>query len=149
MKVDIQMIINNPKPQLFTVKTINVKKDTFEYESYMVDMLKNKLNIDKMDSEFIYVIGLNFSLQPKVILLAGIGNNSKCTSNLRGIATGLLLSGSEQFYVFHNHPGKNKTPSKGDTYMTQKYDQLGDLIGIDFVKHIMVAGDYYTECEYE
>ena len=102
MKLDVYTIINNPKPELMTIKTITVNKKVFEYECDIVDMLREKLNMDKMDSEFTYVLGMNFSLEPKGILLAGVGNNKNSPSNLRGIAIGLLLMGAEQFYVFHN-----------------------------------------------
>ena len=146
MKLGVYTIINNPLPRLFKIKTIDVNKEDFEYDESIVKIFTKQLKMDKMDSEFIYALSLTYGLIPRGILLVGIGNNECATSNLRGLGIGLLLTGAEQFMVFHNHPGGNRKPSKEDYGLTELYKILGQSIGVEFYKHIMITQDYYEEC---
>lgn len=146
MNLGVYTIINDPLPKLFKIKTINVEEKQFEYTDSIVELLKDELKVDKMDSEFVYALSLTYGLVPRGILLVSMGNNETHIANMRGLGIGLLLTGAEQFMVFHNHPGKNKKPSEADYEMTKRYEELGRVLGIDFIKHIMIAGDYYESC---
>lgn len=146
MKLGVYTIVNTPLPKLLKIKTINVNIEDFEYIENIVNILNNKLSMDKLDSEFIYALSLTYGLIPRGIILIGVGNNQSATENLRGLGIGLLLTGAEQFMVFHNHPGGNKKPSKEDYGMTELYKILGQSIGVEFYKHIMITQNYYEEC---
>lgn len=146
MKTYIYNIINNPLPKLNIIKTINVIEEDFKYYDRIVKILNKQIKMNKLTSEHIYALALTNSLYPKGIIEVAKGNSNKCDSNIRELAIGLLLTGAEQFMVFHNHPGYTKEISEGDIYMTQKYRELGNLIGIDFIEHIMITKDCYMEC---
>lgn len=149
MEIGVYDIINDPLPMLHEIKTINVAKTNFSSDNKIVNVLNKELMMDKMDSEYVYALALSFDLTPRGIILVGIGNNQKHLENIRGLGIGLLLTGAEQFMVFHNHPGGNKNISKSDKILSKKYHELGDTIGIDFIRHIMITKNYFDICEEE
>lgn len=147
MKIGVYDIINDPLPTLHEIKTINANKTSFNADSKIVNVLNKELMMDKMDSEYAYALSLTFDLTPRGIILIGIGNNQNHIENIRGLGIGLLLTGAEQFMVFHNHPGGNKNISMGDKMLSRRYCELGDSIGINFIRHIMITKNYFDVCE--
>jgi DNA repair protein RadC len=147
MEIQIYDIINNPLPQLYTLKTIKVKESDFLQDDSIVKIMNKYLLMDKLASEHIYALGLTYSLIPKGIIQVSIGEPDGCVVNLKQLATGLLLMGTEQFICFHNHPGGMKKISKADRELTDKYKEIGQLLNIDFLNHIMITKDYYDYCE--
>ena len=147
MKCELYDILNNPKPTLRTIKSFNVHEDVFQYDTSIVEFLNRSLQIDKLSAEHIYALSLDASLTPKGLILVSIGKCDSCELNMKALATGLLLTGAEQFMCFHNHPGGSKTVSYNDRVMTNRYRELGQLLDISFLKHIMITQGYYTICE--
>lgn len=146
MKLGIYNVINNPLPQLATIKEIDVNEEDFEYDEKIVNIMNNYLNMDKLSSEYVYALSLTYNCIPRGIVLVSVGKCDQCNPDVRELATGLLLTGAEQFMCFHNHPGYNKKISKDDVNMTNKYKEIGNLIGIHFLKHIMITKDFYDYC---
>lgn len=146
MKIGIYDVINNPLPQLYKIKDINVNKKDFEYDEDIVGIFNKHLKMDQLDSEHMYAISLTNGLIPRGIIKLSMGSNEKCDGNIRGLAIGLLLTGAEQFMCFHNHPGGNRKISLSDKILTEKYEELGECIGINFIRHIMITQNYYSVC---
>lgn len=147
MKIGIYDIINDPLPKLYKIRDITVNQEDFEYDEDIVKIMNKYLKMDKLDSEHMYALSLTYGLIPRGIIYVSKGDNESCKANLRGLAIGLLLTGAEQFICFHNHPGGSRNVSKGDKILTEQFDELGDCIGINFLKHIMITKNYYCECE--
>ena len=147
MKIGIYDVINDPIPQLYKIKDINVNQNDFEYDEDIVKLINKHLKMDKLDSEHMYALSLTYGLIPRGIVYISMGNNSETINNLRGLGIGLLLTGAEQFMVFHNHPGGSRKISNADKKSTEKFDKLGDFLNIRFLKHIMITKNYYCECE--
>ena len=149
MKIGVYDVINDPLPQLYKIKEININQQDFEYDEDIVKIFNKHLKMNKLDSEHMYALSLTYGLIPKGIIQVSMGDNNGCKPNLRGLAIGLLLTGAEQFMCFHNHPGGNKNISNKDKILTEQFDMLGDCIGIQFLRHIMITKDYYCICEEE
>lgn len=149
MKIGIYDVINNPLPQLYKLKEIEVNLKDFEYDEYIVNLLNKHLKMDKLSSENIYALSLTYGNIPRGIIQVSIGKCDSVDGDLRKMAIGLLLTGAEQFMCFHNHPGGNKNISTDDIKITKKYKEIGDLIGIHFCRHIMITQNYYGYCKDE
>ncbi len=147
MKLGVYEIINDPLPKLFKQKEIIVNENDFEYEGEIVNILNKHLKMDKLSSEHFYAVSLTSSLYPKGILQLNIGTYDGTIINKRDLAIGLLLTGAERFYIFHNHPGYSKKPSDEDIKITEIIEELADLIGVDFDKHIVITKNHYEECK--
>jgi DNA repair protein RadC len=64
---------------------------------------------------------------PKLIFIAGLKAN----------ASGLILA--------HNHPSVNLTPSQSDIELTRKCKEVGRLLEIQILDHIIITSEkYYT-----
>lgn len=147
MKIGIYDIINNPLPELLLEREITVKKSDFETCSNIVNLLNKELKMNKLHSEHMYALALTMANEPRGILLCGVGNSEEVLFNSRGLATGLLLLGAEQFMVFHNHPGCSKIISDGDKDITERMETIGNLLQIRFIDHLMITKGYYASCK--
>ena len=55
------------------------------------------------------------------------------------------LAGATAIICIHNHPTGDVTPSKEDYAMTYHLKQVGDLLGIPLVDHIIIGkNNYYS-----
>ena len=146
MKLGVYDIINNPIPQLYEIKNINVNEKDFEYDSKIVSIMNDELKMNKLSSEHIYALGLTYGLYPRGIVQVSVGKCDGCVCNIRDLAIGLLLIGAEQFMVFHNHPGFNCEITQDDINLTGRFRSLSNIIGIEFIRHIMITKDIYKTC---
>ena len=146
MNIGVYDIINNPLPELYKIKEVSVKESDFKSDDKIVDIMNTHLQMNKLSSEYIYALSLTYGLIPKGIIQVSVGKCDSCEPDLRKLAIGLLLTGAEQFMCFHNHPGYERKISEADIKLTEKYKELGNVIGIHFIKHLMITKGYYTEC---
>ena len=147
MKLSVYDIINDPLPKLNELQIINAEIKSFETDNGIVEVFNKEIKMDKLSSEHIYSLSLTYGLIPRGIIQVGVGKCDSCEANLRDLAIGLLLTGAEQFMCFHNHPGGTRAISEADIELTRRYKELGKILDIQFLKHIMITQGYYTECE--
>lgn len=147
MQIGIFNITYNTLPCLHLIKKINIKKNECTCDEDIVAALNRELMYNKLSSEHIYALAMNYNMDPLGIILIGVGTCSKCDADLRTLAIGLLLLGAEWFMCFHNHPNGNRTISNSDRELTGYYKRLGEAIGIEFVRHLMIARNTFEICE--
>jgi DNA repair protein RadC len=46
--------------------------------------------------------------------------------------------------VCHNHPSGDPTPSREDIVLTKRLREVGDLVGITLLDHVVVATDGFV-----
>jgi DNA repair protein RadC len=51
--------------------------------------------------------------------------------------------------LVHNHPSGDTTPSEDDITLTKRLAQAGELMGIDVLDHVIVAGNSYLSLKRE
>lgn len=147
MKLGVYDIINNPLPQLNLIKEIEVNKKDFEYDEDIVKIMNKHLKMDKLSSENIYALSLTKGGLPRGIIHVSKGKCDSAECDMRGLAIGLLLTGAESFMCFHNHPGGSKEISDNDINATKNYKELGNLIGVYLIRHIMITQNFFSSCE--
>ena len=55
---------------------------------------------------------------------------------------------ASSFVCIHNHPSNNPIPSKEDIITTKRLSEIGKLLGIPLVDHIIIGIDnYYSMLE--
>ena len=59
--------------------------------------------------------------------------------------------GADGYYLMHNHPSGNVTPSEEDNIITKQINKVCSLCGISFLEHIIIGsdGDYYSYAEHQ
>jgi DNA repair protein RadC len=55
-----------------------------------------------------------------------------------------IVVGAAAVIFVHNHPSGDPSPSRRDTELTARLRQVGELIGIDVLDHVVVAASGYV-----
>lgn len=55
-----------------------------------------------------------------------------------------ILESAASIILLHNHPSGNPTPSKEDLNITEQLKKAGEIIDIEVVDHIIIAGETFT-----
>lgn len=58
-----------------------------------------------------------------------------------------LLSSAAAIILIHNHPSGDPTPSGEDLAITRRLKEVGDLIGIKVLDHIVIGEEYMSFVE--
>ena len=99
--------------------------------------------IGTLDREHFVVVGLNAKLQPTFFNVCHIGSIDKIDLSLREIFKGAILANSHGIIVAHNHVSGSLNPSIEDILATDKIKDVGDILGIRLIDHIIVTRSKY------
>jgi DNA repair protein RadC len=55
-----------------------------------------------------------------------------------------IKDGSASLILVHNHPSGECEPSREDIAMTKRLCEVGDLVGIRVLDHLIIGGDEYA-----
>lgn len=92
------------------------------------------------DQEHFILLVLNLSGEVVGFKVLASGAMDHVAVNPKIVFRNALLLGASQFIVAHNHPSGNVNPSSHDYSMTNRLIQLGSMMALPLVDHIIVAG---------
>ena len=123
MRVDtiINMKANNPKL-------------IFEYYK---ELLKDK------KQEHFYALYLDTRARVIKDKLLFIGTINYSVVHPREVFKEAYLAGASSIIRLHNHPAGSVMPSSNDIDTTKKLKEIGDLMGIKVIDHIIIGNDKY------
>ncbi|MBN2070875.1 MAG: DNA repair protein RadC [Candidatus Krumholzibacteriota bacterium] len=78
------------------------------------------------------------------IVTVAIGSLNAALVHPREIFKAAVLASAAGIIIVHNHPTGNPEPSREDKELTKRFNQCGDLMGIDLVDHIIVGDDSFV-----
>lgn len=94
-----------------------------------------------MDREVICVINLKADNTPINCHFASVGALDYAMVHPRELLKSGILSNASRMILAHNHPSGNLLPSGTDVRMTDRIQQVGGLVGIPLLDHVIVGGD--------
>ncbi len=59
-----------------------------------------------------------------------------------------IRDGASAIIVAHNHPSGDPTPSPEDRVVTERLKQVGALVDIPVLDHIVIGDKYAVQCHY-
>ena len=123
MRIDtiINMKANNPKL-------------IFEYYK---EILKDK------KQEHFYALYLDTRARVIKDKLLFIGTINYSVVHPREVFKEAYLAGASSIILLHNHPAGSIMPSSNDIDTTKKLKEIGDLMGIKVIDHIIIGNDKY------
>lgn len=71
------------------------------------------------------------------------GTIESSVSHPRDVFRAAVLGSASRVVVFHNHPSGDATPSEFDKLVTRRLAQAGELMGMDVMDHLILAGSSY------
>lgn len=102
--------------------------------------------LSQMDCELFCIVNLQADLTPINMNIVSVGSLNEALINPREIFKSAILSNAHSMMLIHNHPSGNLTPSTSDIQTTARMQELGELMGISLVDHIITGrdGNYYS-----
>lgn len=106
----------------------------------IVDFCNDIFGMKDLSSEKLIVTCVNTKNTPKAIFEFSGGYDS-VQAPAGVIFTNVLLSGCPRFFITHNHPSGDPTPSREDDNFTQDLYKGAQILGIQLVDHVVIAED--------
>jgi DNA repair protein RadC len=75
--------------------------------------------------------------------LIGTGSVDAVPVHPREVFSPAIRDGAAALVAAHNHPSGDPTPSAEDRLVTARLQQVGELVGISLLDHVVVGGERY------
>lgn len=122
--------------EIDTIKNVKLNNSELVYKFY-----KDKIGDKKQ--EYFYTIYLDNSKRIIEDKLLFIGTINYSLVHPREIFKEAYLLGASAIICIHNHPGGNPLPSKQDIEVTNNLVEVGRVLGIKVVDHIIICKEKY------
>ena len=77
------------------------------------------------------------------------GNSNMVAADAKNILSEVIKMQAPKIILAHNHPSGNPEPSQSDINFTTRIKQASEILGIQMLDHIIIAGETYTSIFYE
>ena len=125
--------INN---QIMSLNETKITNSSLVFEYY-----KNKI-CDK-NQEYFYCLYLNTAKKVIKDKLLFIGTVNKSVVHPREIFKEAYLLSASGIICVHNHPAGSVFPSKEDINLTKKLVEIGELLGVKIIDHVIITNNNY------
>lgn len=119
--------------------------DVADYDEYdeddMINLLRLNFDLDILDIEENYVIGLDNYNRIQGVYCIAKGDYKSVDMFTRNLSIFLLLSGTRKFNVFHNHPDNAIEGSANDFTNFGSMMHLANVIGLEFQDSYILCPD--------
>jgi DNA repair protein RadC len=98
----------------------------------------------ELDREMFLTLLLDAKNQALGFNVVSIGSLTAALVHPREVVTPALLGNAAAMILVHNHPSGDPEPSDEDRALTERLRQVGDLIGIRVLDHVVVGGESFV-----
>lgn len=146
--------MNKSAKRVDVVSVRLVKESSFLYKKRRVGSPDDAYKIFKdfledLDREVFVVMSLDTKNQPLTINVAHIGNLNSSIVSPACVLRVAILSSANSIMVAHNHPSGDTEPSKADISVTQGLKEASELMGINFLDHLIIGDESYLSLREE
>ncbi len=110
--------------------------------SVMQEILLREEQIDR-EKEHFWMIGLATNNKILFIELVSLGSVKATTVEPMNVYRVAVLKGAVSVIMVHNHPSGELTPSKEDKDTTDRLYQVGRILNIDLIDHLIISDTSY------
>lgn len=75
--------------------------------------------------------------------IIALGSLDAVSAHPREVFREAVLAGAAAVVAFHNHPSGDPSPSADDIALTRRLVEAGDIVGVDFLDHMILADTHY------
>jgi DNA repair protein RadC len=97
-----------------------------------------------LTQEVLVVVGLDNRNRPVCEIEVARGSLTECQVGPREVFRPLITEAAARSVIVHNHPSGDCTPSPFDVLLTRRLAEVGELIGIPVIDHIVVGRGTYA-----
>lgn len=123
------------------------RKIKIQKPSDVADVLTDEMKYLK--NEQLKLVILNNSNEILKIQDIAQGNSNMLMSDAKNILPEAIKMQAPKIILVHNHPSGNLKPSTSDVEFTNKIKKSCEILGIQLLDHIIIAGNGYTSIFYE
>lgn len=109
----------------------------------IVDMINTVFSIGRLAEEYVWMVAVDGANHFIGLFEISHGTVNMSVINRREVFIRLLLSGAVSFFLIHNHPSGDLTPSSQDIESTKIMITAGKLMGIPLMDHIIIGKTSY------
>ena len=121
-------------------KQIHESKEVFLFYRHLI------MNLEQEQFYGIFLDSHNYILGTKLLF---VGTANQSLVHPRDLFKEAILHNAVKIICFHNHPSGNVFPSLADVELTKKLKEIGDLLGVSLIDHVILAKDkYYSFLEH-
>lgn len=118
------------------------KKDLqFDKPSSVAEYYMEKLRHEKKERVLLLLLDYGSRLIEEVVLSVGTAHTSLLSP--REVFITALKAEAAYIILLHNHPSGDPTPSKQDRNITDEIRQIGDMVDIPLIDHIIIGDNKY------
>lgn len=107
----------------------------------VVNLIKNEMKYLQKEAFVVLLLNTKHAVTHKEIVSVG-SLNASIVHPREVFKTAIKKSASAMILV-HNHPSGDPSPSREDIYITKRMKEVGVIVGISVLDHVIVAGDSY------
>ena len=141
--------MSNVAKRINIVSIKMVKESSFLYQTRKIlspndayEMIKEQL--EGLDREQFIIACLNTKNEPTNISVVSVGSLNKAIVHPREVFKTAILSNAASIMAFHNHPSGDTTPSDQDIQLTHRLVEVGELLGIKLLDHLIIGDSSFT-----
>lgn len=128
-------------------KPLDYRKIKIKTPEDVAKILKEEMKHSK--TEVLKLVILNNSNEILKIKNIVEGNSNMVAADAKNILSEVIKMQAPKIILVHNHPSGNPAPSQSDISFTAKIKQASEILGIQMLDHIIIAGETYTSIFYE
>jgi len=131
------------KLQIIRTETY-INDEKFKKPEDVVKFINSIEHYDLSANENVICIALNSKNNILAYSEISIGGTNLCNMNISSIFRFLLTTNANKFILVHNHPSGDSKPSQIDMDTTGRIEDASNIIGINFLDHIIIGNNEYT-----
>ncbi len=135
LKTILELGLRLATPAIENKVNISSPREAYEY-------LKVKMPL--LDREHFVVIALNTKNRVLSIKTISIGSLNSSIVHPREVFSNAIKIGASSIILVHNHPSLDPTPSKEDIRVTKRLVEVGEIVGIKVLDHIIIGDSYVS-----
>jgi DNA repair protein RadC len=95
------------------------------------------------EKEHFLAVHLSTRHVPELLEVVSIGTLNASLVHPREVFRRAIKEGSANLILVHNHPSGDPAPSADDVEITTRLIRVGELVGIEVLDHVILAGERY------
>ena len=139
--------LNRKRVDIVSIKMI--RESSILYENRKISSPKDAVELlkkflDGADREQFITCCMDIKNQPTSINVVSVGTVNSSLVHPREVFKTAILGNSSSIIVAHNHPSGDPSPSKEDIDITERLREVGKIIGINVIDHIIIGDNRYV-----
>ena len=102
--------------------------------------LKDLANADQESFWVIYVNIKNKVIGKDIVALGGV---DQVPIDMKILFRRILLNNATAFFIVHNHPSGDTTPSRGDLEITANIKKTSEMLQLNLLDHLIIGSQGY------